>query len=246
MTKKKRTSILLIIVLLFSLFTCTGCTKFDNENYWFFQGCPDFYPSIAKLGLGVLDGTKTLESCSYAGMQMMIGIYIETGINPVISISHTEEHEVGIYRGQPLYETIYKDVKINAYYAKGMTTRYITKEEFLSIQKWQNENNVQVIYPYVDDDLVFKDRFPSTDASVWYKCKDAKLNPDLDKDGNFIPAYLTDSNRESKTPYESLRISSDPGNYIYAVEKETDLVHVRIFCYTYYHFQNNITPVIFP
>ena len=95
------------------------------------------------------------------------------------------------------------------------------------IQRWQNETGIQVLYPVVTADSVYasvdaKNRpawDPFTNSTVWYQL-DKGNAPLLDANGNYIPAYTTNSAVAGATnPYNSKRIDGDNGSYIYCEEK---------------------------
>ena len=212
-----------------------------------YKNFPPFVPAIADLGWGILDGAKFIDDYNEIEMQIRNGIYQETGYNPIIDASNFESWTVK-ERGEEVTKYSYTNVKINAYYEKGLKLRTISREEYQAIQEWQNENGIQVIYPYVRLEDVFvlgekETQYPKQDASVWYKV-DTKFNPVRDADGNLIPAYLTDPSKDSVIPYNSTRIEGDNGNYIYAVDKQS-AVQVRVFYYNYYQFKNDSTPNFF-
>ena len=222
----------------------------EDDDY-VYTNFPPFVPAIGELGLGILDGGTIIDSFNDIEMQILWGIYDETGCNPIIDASNVEETTVKV-KGKEVVKRHYVDVRVNAYYMKGMRCINISPEEFQAIQEWQNEHNIQVIYPYVDQNLVFEDvdvkKRPAEDPNVWYKCKYNSTNKSYfnakSQNGSYIPAYLTDPEQASRHEYNSLRISSDDGSYVYAIDKGS-AVRVRIFYYTYYQFMNNSTPNFF-
>ena len=121
----------------------------------------------------------------------------------------------------------------NKYYERGVVYRTLSYDKFKQLVKFQDETGIQVLYPYVEpkDIMGIKDN-----ANIWYKVKDEKGTPMLDKDGNFIPVYSTNTEMSDKIKYDSLRIDSDPGNYIYYFEKSGS-VHVRVCYYNYYQYE---------
>ena len=247
--KNKSSVVAAWIILFLVIFAIVApmISAFDIEDKdEVFRNFPPFVPAIAELGLGILDGSKLIDDYNELEMQILAGIKAETGCDPVIDASNFEEWTV-IEKGKLVTKKSYVNVKVNAYYMKGIRFVNISQEEFLAIQEWQNEKGIQVIYPYVFQEDVFegvKGVLPKEDASVWYKCKDTKFNAAYDADGNFVPAYCTDQTKASKVEYNSLRIEGDDGDYVYAIDKGS-AVRVRVFHYTYYQFKNNTTPNFF-
>ena len=195
---------------------------------------PPFVPSIAEKGWGVLDGARTMNSQNDAAMLAWKAIAVETGMDPVLGILDTHETQVKV-KGQLVTRMTY-DIEVNAYYAKSMIYKTFTYDEFERIQQWQNETGIQVIYPYVES----KDISGLTsEPNIWYQV-DSKGNAVLDKDGNFIPAYSTNTAKEG-AEYHSLRIPGDDGSYIYSYAKSGSL-QCRVLYYNYYRFLNGKEP----
>ena len=189
---------------------------------------PPFIKSIADENIGIFDGSTKITSINEQGYQRLIAIGKETGMEPIIKITEISTQEE-IYRGKPR-EVQYYTMEANQYYMTGVVLRVLSFEEFEDIQKWQTENNIQVIYPWVEPSAIKN----IEDPAIWYKVSDNKGTPDFDADGNFVPAYSTKKSLEG-APYDSLRIESDPGNYIYSIKKSGS-VQVRLcyFNYTIY------------
>ncbi len=207
----------------------------DEDNIYY--NCPSYIPSIAKLNLGFLDGSRTLSSQNEAAMNKWRGIKEETGVDPVLKVISKTTDWVKI-RGEMVERSTYS-IKTNRYFDTGMIYRTLTYAQFEDLQKWQNENNIQVIYPYVDTNLI-PDAVASADrALIWYEV-DSSGNAVLDKDGNLIPMYCTDKKLEG-APYDSLRIEGDDGSYIYSRTKSGS-VQVRVFYYNYYQYLNGREP----
>lgn len=190
------------------------------------------------------DGGYTHESQSESQLLVWEAIGMETGLNPVNRvISETVQKEK--YRGQ-WRDVKYYTIENNKYYERGVVYRTVSYEEFQRIQDFQNESGVQVIYPYVEakDINDIKDN-----PNIWYQVKDAKGTPVVDADGNLIPAYSTnpallqykeyegDDLVTVEVPYNSLRIESDPGNYMYGYVRSGS-VTIRVCYFTYYQYIN--------
>ncbi len=238
--KKNKSSVVAAWILLFLvLFSVVSPMISGNDIKHMdstFVSHPPFVKWIADQGWGIFDGAVTHESQSEKQKLIWEAIGVETGLNPVIKVVSTSTQQEK-YRGKWREVTYYK-LENNKYYERGVVYRVLAYEEFEKIQKWQNENNVQVIYPYVEPKDInnIKDN-----ANIWYQVSDAKGTPKLDKDGNFIPAYSTNEAMAGPVPYDSLRIDGDPGNYIYSYAK-SGAVHVRMCYFTYYQYLNGQQP----
>ncbi len=196
---------------------------------------PPYVESVAKLGIGILDGSVVRNSQNEAQYAYWKAIGEETGMDPVIDIVGTDVTTVK-QRGQDKEVLTYK-LKTNRYYEIGIQYRVISYEEFENIQQFQNETGIQVIYPYVEPEDI---QGISDNANIWYQVSDSKGTPIYDANGELIPAYSTDKSIEG-APYDSLRIDGDDGSYIYSVRKSGS-VQCRICYYNYYIYMNGRTP----
>ncbi len=193
-----------------------------------------YVPSVAKMGIGILDGASVYNSQNDAQLYYWRGIAEETGMDPIIRT--VREHEtVTRHRGKDVVRTTL-DIEINNYYAMGILYRTLTYKEFEDLQKWQNETGIQVIFPYVEQ----KDIEGITDnPNLWYRV-DSRGVAIPDENGDLVPVYSTRTEMQGK-PYNSIRIPSDPGNYIYSFAKSGAL-QCRILYYNYYIYKNGHEP----
>ncbi len=165
--------------------------------------------------LGFWDGcsVKTLGRNNYLYLR---GIEKETGF-PVIKKVLKER------------DSQYK-CRIDSYTAKGFAYMTLSRAEYEAIQTWQMENNLQVIYPAVENQL---------DANIWYEAN-RKGVPQLDSQGNYVNQYRTSGNDGG---YDSLRIPGDDGSYRYAtVTGDGSSYRCRVFLYTYFQYRYGFEP----
>ncbi len=92
------------------------------------------------------------------------------------------------------------DVRVDSYTGSGYIYLTLTQAEYKNLQQWQLDNNIQVIYPAVQNPA------PTT-PEIWYEA-DKKGIPKLDAQGNFINIYDLNANDGG---YNSLRVDGDPG-----------------------------------
>lgn len=235
---KNKSSVIATWILLFLILFAIISPILSPYSIWdkdkMYLNYAPYVPSIAKMNIGILDGSRVYTSQNDAQMNYWKGIAEETGMDPVIRSVGT--HEVTTkYRGQDVIRYTY-DLEINTYYAMGMLYRTLTYAEFDAIQKWQNETGIQVIYPYVEQ----KDISGITDnPNLWYEV-DSKGVAVTDADGNLIPVYSTRQEIAGRE-YNSIRIPGDPGNYIYSYGK-SGAVQCRILYYNYYIYENGHEP----
>ena len=239
--KKNKSSVvagcIIIFLVIFAIFSPIISPYNIKQKDNIYVNLGPFIKPIADAKVGNLfDGGVVYDSQNETQMLMFRGIAEETGMDPVIRILGEQQKE-SLKRGQIVVTTTYK-VRINKYYAIGMRYIVVSTEEFQKIQDFQNETGIQVIYPYVEA----KDINGITDKpNIWYKVKDDKGTPDLDKDGNFIPAY-SKSTSKAGAEYNSLRIEGDDGSYIYSYSK-SGAVQCRINYFNYYNYLNNRQPM---
>ena len=103
---------------------------------------PPYVESVAKLGIGILDGSVVRNSQNEAQYAYWKAIGEETGMDPVIDIVGTDVTTVK-QRGQDKEVLTYK-LKTNRYYEIGIQYRVMSYEEFENIQQFQNETGIQV------------------------------------------------------------------------------------------------------
>ena len=197
-------------------------------------------------GSGFWDGTqkKEISSGLYGRYEAMAE---ETGYNPVTKYisSRTTTDLFGNT------STLYK-VRINSYYSVLPIETQITYEEYVNIQKWQDEHGKQVILPYT------KNKVSRTLTDVWYRTdakgrtganvKDPDGNDTLDAEGNRIPDYYT----TGEDNYVSeMRLANDPynngdteGRWRYADPGSvaSGNYNVRLNAYTFFEYQYGFKP----
>ena len=122
-----------------------------------YQKLPPFIPSIAAKEWGIFDGATVRDGQNQVQMDNFAAIAQETGFDPLIKIegitSVTEK-----YRGQD--RTVdYYTVSVNAYYSIGVKKMTLSYEEYARIQAWQDENQIQVILPWVEKSDAYADAY---------------------------------------------------------------------------------------
>lgn len=174
---------------------------------------------------------KTMSTANYNYAK---AIGVETGYDPIAAIYRANYDDPKSTTG-----TRYYDVKLDSYYNLGMDYLTLTREEYESIQKWQLENDIQVIFPAVDTSS-FKVISFKTDANIWYEIN-SKGTPVMNN-GKYTSLYIKNGNDGD---YNSRRIEGDDGSYSYAtITGATGSVsyNVRIFKYTYFMYRYGQAP----
>ncbi len=192
-------------------------------------------PKVEWLGI---DGTSkvTVNEGAYIKLK---AIGDETGLNPIVEIIRDKYEGVGANGKPSAKKSYYYDIKRDNYYNMGMMYLTLTPAEYESIQKWQDENQVQVIFPAITD-------AKQTNANIWYKA-DKKGNATLDKQGNLQPIYKTTT--PSDTSYFStMRIAADdnpekPLSYARVTGTSTSKAYVvRVAKYNYFQYRYGFEP----
>lgn len=174
-------------------------------------------------GSGFWDGTR-VETMNQRGYDYYNAIGTESGIPAITDIISAEK--------LPGKSSKTYSVRVDSYTRLGYIFVNMTKEEYDKLQAYQNETGIQVIYPAIDP----KKSVDPKDANFWFEA-DMKGDAQLDKNGNYKPVYLTDTNDD----YNSLRIAGDDGSYSYALVNQTGY-KVRVLYYNYYVYNNNMEP----
>lgn len=254
-------AIIILLLVLFAIFVPIFC----ETNYS--QSLTDTYylkyryllPNCSLFeGTGFWDGTKE-ETVNKHRFNMLNAIEAETGY-PAITEIVRDEYKMGAAAST----SSYYDVRTDSYITNGMDFIDLTEEEFLAIQRWQVENNIQVIYPAVNvkakDPKTGKEYIAKTaqeNANVWY-ATDSKGNPAM-KNGEYVSCYATEDTPRFQSlayldyyHYDSLRVDSDPAKdnpnaengYIYALvsatrigDKITCSYRVRVLLNSYFHYR---------
>jgi oligopeptide transport system permease protein len=230
-------AVIIVLLVMFAVFVPIFCATPYSEaltDTTYLQYTKLLPKSELLAPLGIWDGCQdtTINKDEYYYWN---ALSVETGHNVMPEIYRADYEDE-----KSTSKTTYYDVKMDSYIKNGMTYLVLTESQFNDIQKWQKDNNIQVIYPAVDQKKISNPMYKS-DANIWYK-NDRKGAPVLDKDGNYQNIYLTSGNKDG---YDSLRVEGDDGSYRYAriggtTEKKT--YTVRVFKYTYFQYRYGHEP----
>lgn len=225
---------IILFLVLYAIFIPMFCETtyslaLTDTNYLNYTKLP---PKVEGLGWLGMDGCSdvTINNATYNTYRAMAE---ETGINPIIEVYRADYKDPTASKKSTFY-----DVKVDNYYKMGMTYLTLTPAEFESIQAWQDETGIQVIYPAIKD-------AKQTDANIWYEA-DRKGAAKLDKQGNFKPIYRTTTPED--TAYHSLRIAADndpehPFSYGRVSGTASNKSYVtRVNKYTYFQYRYGFEP----
>lgn len=226
---------ILLFLILFAVIAPMVSPYTVNDKDKVYVNMPAFIPWFAENDSTWFAGSKSMSSQNDAAMNFWKAIGMETGMDPLIEVTASHETEVKM-RGKMVKRYTY-DINVNSYYAVGIVYRTFSYEEYAKIQQWQKDNNIQIIYPYVDSEDIGG---ITNNPNIWYEV-DASGNAKLDKEGNFVPVY---SKRENNlgAPYDSLRIPGDDGSFAYSLGK-SGAVQCRVCYYNYYQYLFGHKPI---
>ena len=195
---------------------------------------------FADNGVDFWDGCR-VKSTNYIGYLKDLALAQETGRDVIKRGEYTVSEDGSNYT-----------YRYNTYYGVGFGKyKIISQAEFDDIQRYQDENGVQILYPVVklqDRPSLEKNKY---DANVYYKVENpsaSTVRPKTDKDGNIIPNYWKYEEGDASpliADYHSSRIEGENGieedgkQYFYAYGRKVDGgIEVRAEYYEYYIYQH--------
>lgn len=196
-------------------------------------------------GSGFWDGTIERE-ISENRYNQLLAYAAETGEKPIAKIKRS------YMQGGSKYYVI----RYDSYQGMGMKYISITQDQYNDIQKYQNEHDMQIIYPVADFQAIINElnktrpanmQYKLTDipdatkqnAEIWYLCS-IKGIPVVDSKGNFKAMYKTSAT--SAEEYQSKRIAGDDGTYVYGDKSGALGYTVRVSLYNYFIYLYGYEP----
>ena len=145
----------------------------------------------------------------------------------------------------------YYDLDVDSYERVGFVFADLHKDEYEALMAYQDENNIQVLYPIP---ATYKTQFVAltSSANIWYELADESATSsgetrEHEPDGTPIykANYLTHTNPERGGYTSKMRIAGDDGThgengdgwYVYAVKNQTGY-RVRVLYKEYYRFKH--------
>ncbi len=201
-----------------------------------YEKMPPYIEWFANNNIGILDGSFVYESQNTKQMDKLLAMEQETGTKIVLEYGEHSRNQ--IIEGKPSVVKTYTNVKVNYYIAKGFEVMTFSEQEFNNIMKWQDENDIQVIYPWVvaGDTGAAVNVTESVDYNFWYKVD--KNGNAIKENGEFVNAYATTENYPRLAGdiiYDSKRVEGDDGTFIYG-EQTSGSIKARVFYYNYYQY----------
>lgn len=226
---------IILVLLLFALITPMASQYELGDKDPFYSDKAPYVKAFKDAGFW--DGGRVLE-VPESMYKYYLGIYEETGYNPVLKVVDTKKDG----------PTTYYKIRLNTYHALGVLRSIsLSREEYYNVLKFQDETGLQVIYPYVENSRINDLAKADGGGNYWYEVNSRGIAK-LDADGNFKPVYAMQNGSTLYPEYDSLRIASDPydeatGNVGYAYAKESQTGYdVRLCYWNYYIFKNGHEP----
>ena len=225
---------IILFLVLYAIFVPIFCETtysraLTDTTYLMYTKLP---PKVEGMGWLGMDGTGDV-TVNEADYNTMRALAQETGLDPVLEV-----YRAAYTDPTSSSKTTFYDLKVDNYYRMGMAYLTLTPDEFESIQAWQDETGIQVIYPAITDTR-------QSDANIWYEAN-RKGVATLDDEGNFQPIYKTTT--PTDTTYHSLRIAADndperPLAYarVGGTSSAPSYV-VRVCKYTYFQYRYGFEP----
>ena len=225
---------IILFLVLYAIFVPIFCETtysraLTDTTYLMYTKLP---PKVEGMGWLGMDGTGNV-TVNEADYNTMRALAQETGLDPVLEV-----YRAAYTDPTSSSKTTFYDLKVDNYYRMGMAYLTLTPDEFESIQAWQDETGIQVIYPAITDTR-------QSDANIWYEAN-RKGVATLDDEGNFQPIYKTTT--PTDTIYHSLRIAADndperPLAYarVGGTSSAPSYV-VRVCKYTYFQYRYGFEP----
>ncbi len=192
--------IIILLLLMYAIFVPIFCSNSYTDNlrdttYLQYTKLLPRNSLFVSLGWNFWDGASDMD---IGQNQYLVFKAIEEETGYTVFTDMYDEYTVIDDRTKK--ETNRYNGRVDSYTSSGYIYLTLTEAEYKDLQKWQNENQIQVIYPAITDAA-------SQDASIWYQV-DRKGIPKLDKNGDFQDVYARGINDGG---YDSLRIPGDPG-----------------------------------
>ena len=225
-------SVIIVLLLLFALIApllSPYTVAYEDSNYKFALPRNELF---VKLGIEFWDGGKTTQVNEETFVTYQ-AIEQETGKKVILSdpedIIITEETYMG--KQKKLYT-----FRSDTYNDIGVIFVDLTNAEYEALQKYQDENNAQVILPAIDSSKSAVAEQDENNANLWYQTKVGKGRKTVivyDEEGNMVPAYKAADGADGYT--SKMYWEGDEKLYNYAISNQTGW-RVRVDYSEYYAY----------
>lgn len=149
--------------------------------------------------------------------------YMNSKPGAVVKVNKVYESAAAGGKGKT---TTFYDCTVDTYMKTGYVYKQLTKDEYDDLVAYQQENNIQIMYPMVDVSQITGQGFKK-DPNYWFKhtSKGAAI---YDENGKYIDIYLRDE---------------DTNELVYYVSKMNgNQYQVRVLYYEYYKYVHGFYP----
>ena len=199
----------------------------EDINYAYVLPKNDFFYEHE---LGFWDGGRQM-GVTEATYNLYRGIEQETGRTVIMTEPEVRQEE---YMGKAVS---YYDFRLDTYNVVGVKFVLLKHHEYVALQEYQDEYNVQVIFPITDPALRPEAEQDKTNANIWYRTKAGagrKTATVFDENGDFIPIYQPDNGMDEYT--SKMYYEGDEKLYNYAEPKDGGMWNVRVDYREYYKY----------
>ena len=127
--------------------------------------------------------------------------------------------------------------RLDTYNSVGAQFVLLSDDEYKALQKYQEDNKVQIILPITDPNLRPEAVQDKQNANIWYKTKlggGNKTAIDFDKNGNFQPIYQAHDGKDNYT--STMYWEGETKLYNYAEPKSGGMWNIRVNYREYYTY----------
>lgn len=184
------------------------------------------------MGIEFWDG-GTEKEVNKQTYDMYRGIEQETGRRVIMNEPAIVTEE---YMGKA--RELYK-FRLDSYNAVGVQYVTLSTAQYEALQRYQDEKQIQVIYPITDPKQRPEAEQDQNNANIWYKTKmgaGRKTEVVYDNEGNFIPIYLAENGTDKYT--STMYWEGGEKLYSYAQKMDGDLWNVRVDYREFYIYQH--------
>ena len=232
-------AIIILIIMLFSLFgsIITPYTvEYYDTNYKFARPKSQaFYNLSMNSNIHIWDGgaEKDVNKATY---EIYRAIEQEMGRKVIMTEPKYTKEE---YFGKTTEKYKFRLDTYNAVGAVFIDT--LTTADYEAIQKYQDENNVQIILPITDPAKRPTAEQDLKNANIWFLTQDGKSEIVYkNNDGEtFIPIYMANDGTDHYTS-KVLWEGGEEKQYNYAVKMQGDQWQVRVDYYEYYKYKHAV------
>ena len=234
--KNKASIVAAVIIAILVLFALIGpfTTPYKvsyNDGYFRFTLPRNelFY----KLNIPFWDGCETKE-VTKESFYYYYSMGVETGHNAI----KNQDYEVVKKENANKKMTTYYVFRYDSYQGNGTVFLNLSVDEYKNIQKYQDETNIQVIYPMTDPSKRPTAVQDNDNANYWFETEEVggKTNVVLDENGEFTNIYLSYSGNDLYT--SKVRVEENEPAYDYAILNQTGC-QVRVNYYEYYVYYHS-------